>query len=415
MAELRVKRAGGAIAYASAIARAGTIGAVLERNLATEAAGRMPVIGPNAYGFINYLDGAALWLDHHGGKPCRRGVAIIGQSSNTLINMTMQRRGLPIAFVIALGNQASSRCGRSCRSPARRRLITAIGLHLEGISQRPPWPVPWNTRAIGESPRGSPQIGAQRSWSAARVVSHTQRSPAATTCSTPGCGVSVRPVSTRSAPSLETLVKVRTWCPARPQPGILELFRWRGGAGGRCRIFARHRPQPFDDDDVGRIAATTNPLVTIGNPFDYHTSLRLAQAGASRTNLRGDNVRGGHARSTRARHAAHRPLSRDHEWRAVLDAWIRAGDAAGKRIAVVSSLPEAMPEMLAESLVERGIVPLCGIETVSTRWQRRHSSAAMPDRRSSIAMTGNECDGPPSPADEGRPGCAVLTRPRPSG
>ena len=32
-----------------------------------EAAGDMPIIGPNCYGLINYADGALLWPDQHGG------------------------------------------------------------------------------------------------------------------------------------------------------------------------------------------------------------------------------------------------------------------------------------------------------------------------------------------------------------
>ena len=36
------------------------------------------------------------------------GVAIVTQSSNIAINMTMQRRGLPIAYVVTAGNQAQT-------------------------------------------------------------------------------------------------------------------------------------------------------------------------------------------------------------------------------------------------------------------------------------------------------------------
>ena len=64
--------------------------------------------GPNCYGLINYLDGALLWPDQHGGARVERGVAIVTQSSNIAINMTMQRRGLPIAYVATAGNQAQT-------------------------------------------------------------------------------------------------------------------------------------------------------------------------------------------------------------------------------------------------------------------------------------------------------------------
>src|SRR3546814_20577032 len=68
----------------------------------------MPILGPNCYGMINYGDGALLWPDQHGGRRLaagERGVAIVTQSSNIAINMTMQRRGLPLAFVATAGNQ----------------------------------------------------------------------------------------------------------------------------------------------------------------------------------------------------------------------------------------------------------------------------------------------------------------------
>ena len=69
-------------------------------------AGDMPILGPNCYGFINYLDGALLWPDQQGGRSVDSGVAIVTQSSNIAINLTMQTRGLPISYMITAGNQA---------------------------------------------------------------------------------------------------------------------------------------------------------------------------------------------------------------------------------------------------------------------------------------------------------------------
>ena len=43
-----------------------------------EAAGDMPIIGPNCYGLINYADGALLWPDQHGGVRLAAGERGVG-------------------------------------------------------------------------------------------------------------------------------------------------------------------------------------------------------------------------------------------------------------------------------------------------------------------------------------------------
>ena len=69
---LRAVNAGGAICYASGFLEADQTGGELQSAL-IEAAGNMPVIGPNCYGLINYADGALLWPDQQGrsATPCR--------------------------------------------------------------------------------------------------------------------------------------------------------------------------------------------------------------------------------------------------------------------------------------------------------------------------------------------------------
>jgi acyl-CoA synthetase (NDP forming) len=70
IAKLRGLGTGGAVAYAAGFQEAEAElgdGPELERKLLA-AAGDMPMLGPNCYGFINYLDGAALWPDQQGGS-----------------------------------------------------------------------------------------------------------------------------------------------------------------------------------------------------------------------------------------------------------------------------------------------------------------------------------------------------------
>jgi acyl-CoA synthetase (NDP forming) len=65
VAALAARGAGGVVVYAAGFAESGPGGEDLQARL-IEAAGAMPFIGPNCYGFINYLDGTLLWPDQHG-------------------------------------------------------------------------------------------------------------------------------------------------------------------------------------------------------------------------------------------------------------------------------------------------------------------------------------------------------------
>ena len=136
--QLRERGAGVAVCYASGFLEAGADdadGARLQDELVA-AAGDMPIIGPNCYGLINYCDGALLWPDQHGGRRLaagERGVAIITQSSNIAINMTMQTRGLPIAHVMTAGNQAQTGLPDMAIALLEDERVTALGLHIEAF------------------------------------------------------------------------------------------------------------------------------------------------------------------------------------------------------------------------------------------------------------------------------------------
>ena len=82
---LRERGAGGAICFAAGFLETGDYdadGERLQREL-IEAAGDMPIIGPNCYGLINYADGALLWPDQHGGVRLADGRARRRRSSRS--------------------------------------------------------------------------------------------------------------------------------------------------------------------------------------------------------------------------------------------------------------------------------------------------------------------------------------------
>ena len=126
-ADLAAMGCGGAVCFASGFAETGDDD--LQQQLVT-AAGDMPLLGPNCYGVLNYLDGAMLWPDQHGGRAVDRGVAIISQSSNIAINISMQARGLPIAYMACVGNQAQTSLADMARSLLADPRVTAAGLYV---------------------------------------------------------------------------------------------------------------------------------------------------------------------------------------------------------------------------------------------------------------------------------------------
>jgi len=131
--DLAARDAGGAICYATGFIEAGEEGSEIQARLLA-ASGDMPLIGPNCYGLLNYLDGAMLWPDQQGGRRVDEGVAIITMSSNVGFSLTMQRRGLPIAYMISLGNKLKFDLHDAIHAFARQDRVTALGLYVETMS-----------------------------------------------------------------------------------------------------------------------------------------------------------------------------------------------------------------------------------------------------------------------------------------
>jgi acetyl-CoA synthetase len=132
--ELAARGAGGAVCFASGFAEIGGEGAALQ-NALRDAAANMAVIGPNCHGFLNYLDGVALWPDQHGGERVDRGVALVTQSGNFGINLSMQERGVDLGYVITIGNKSCLGLHDYIEFLIGDPRVTAIGLHIEGIEQ----------------------------------------------------------------------------------------------------------------------------------------------------------------------------------------------------------------------------------------------------------------------------------------
>ena len=115
----------------------------------------MALVGPNCFGVLNQLDHVALWGTADI-KPTHvaRGVAVLSQSGYWLLNIVNNRRSLPVACAISMGNQAVLNVADYMDALLEDPRITAIGLYLENI----PDPLAFSRAAAKAHERGVPIV-----------------------------------------------------------------------------------------------------------------------------------------------------------------------------------------------------------------------------------------------------------------
>jgi acyl-CoA synthetase (NDP forming) len=133
---LRALGAGGVVCYASGFAEAGAEGPSAQEQLVA-AAGSMALLGPNCFGLVDGLHGAALWPVAHGAPRVQQGAAVLTQSGNFAYNLSMCAQEFPMAYLVSMGNQAQLGVAQLLDALLDDDRITAIGLHLEGLKDLP--------------------------------------------------------------------------------------------------------------------------------------------------------------------------------------------------------------------------------------------------------------------------------------
>ncbi|MFP6731040.1 MAG: acetate--CoA ligase family protein [Alphaproteobacteria bacterium] len=129
--ELAEIGAGGAVCYAAGFAETED-GADFQDQLIA-AAGDFAVLGPNCYGFVNFVDRAGVWPSEFLNATPERGPALVAQSGNITINMMYNQRSVPFSYVISSGNEAVIDSSDIMQVLLDDERVTAIGLYIEGI------------------------------------------------------------------------------------------------------------------------------------------------------------------------------------------------------------------------------------------------------------------------------------------
>ena len=362
VAQLSKIGSGGAVCFASGFLEAkaeDSDGENLQRRL-LDAASTMPILGPNCYGFINYLDGVLLWPDQHGGIKVKSGVAIITQSSNIAINITMQKRAVPIAAIVAAGNQAQISLAEIGTTLLKDSRITALGVHIEGIKDL----LAFETLAKTALELGKRIVAlkvGKSTQAQAATISHT----ASLTGNDAGASALFERLGIARVKSLPIFLET------------LKLLHVVGSlssnnlasvscSGGEASLVADLAIEPnvnFPDLNKRQkedLRAALGPMVALANPLDYHTyiwrdteAMTLAWSAIMDTNIALTLLIVDFPRTDRCDAS---------DWRCAVDAAILSKRNTGTNVAIVATLPELLPEEFSKELILGGVIPLFGIE-----------------------------------------------------
>jgi acyl-CoA synthetase (NDP forming) len=377
---LAARDAGGAVSYATGFAEAGEEGSELTRRL-LEASGDMALVGPNCYGLLNYVTGAMLWPDQQGGRRVASGVAIITMSSNVGFNITMQRRGLPIAYMVSLGNRLKFDLNDAIRIFARREEVTALGLYLETL----PDPKGFQQAVDVARELGKPIVAVKTGRSQVAqevVVSHT--------ASLAGSDALVSALFDRlgvaRVDSLEALVEALKLLHV-----VGPLQGGRVGAmstsGGDLTLLADALTPDLTLPPLSRrvadgLGAVVHERVVAANPFDYQ--MYTWNDDDANAEIFGAFMAEDFDIALCALDYPRADKCDQSTWGGAERGFVRATKATGTKGAVLATFTDTVSEPVAERLMEDGVAMLAGIDTavaavqaavdIGTAWKRSPSA-----------------------------------------
>ena len=362
IAELAKVGCGGAVCFASGFSEAKnelTDGVKLQQELVASA-GDMPLLGPNCYGFVNAVDGVALWPDQHGLVSVDRGVAIIAQSSNIAINLTMQTRGLPIAYMVTVGNQAQTGISEIAMALLKDPRVTALGLYVEGIDDLETF-----QNLAKAAKRSKKKIVILRVGNSQEGKSATKTHTASIAGTEAGANALMARLNFAKVDSLPVFLEALKLSHVfgTSLGNKLVSMSCSGGEAGLIADAVNQRQLEFQQltrQQQNELRKILGPEVTLSNPLDYHTQIWSNSEAITYTFT--TMVSGNCDLGIVILDFPRQDRCDVKEWKKVIEAVVRTKVITGKKMAILSTLPENMPEDVAVEIMKDGIVPLVGID-----------------------------------------------------
>ena len=372
--------AGAAVCYASGFAEAGDDGRALQQELLAAADG-MPVVGPNCYGTVSATVGAALWPDQQGLSRVERGVALVTQSGNIGLNLTLQTRPLSISHLLTLGNQADVGIEECLEDLLGDPAVSAVGLHVEALHD-----VARFEEACRRASAAGVPIVALKTGSSPRAAEIAASHTSSLVGTDAAYGALFDRLGVRRVRSLAELLDtllVLDRVGGLPGNRIVSLSCSGGEASivaDRCAGLDLNLP-PFADSQAERIRAAlgggeATDLVSVSNPFDYHTFIW-----GDRDRLTGTFTSALDGPVDAALLILDFPGAGldDATWWPTLEAFAEACASTGTPGVVAASLAENLPVVVEEAATDAGLVAVRGIEAALVVLEAAAQWGARPD------------------------------------
>ena len=345
---------GGTVCLASRFSELNTKEGINKTNQLISNAGKMPFLGPNCYGFINYLDKISVWSDQVAGKPTKSGVAIICQSGTIGNTISFNNRSLPIGYIISLGNQSQLTIEDAINYALDDNRITAVGIYAESFTNAEKLIKVFKKSRSKKIPIAIVKVGRSKAASKT-ILSHTG--------SLSGKEDLYDALFQRMGVArCNTLAELCEILKLFHTQGILknDKISIMGPSGGDMAMigdvaesqslnFAKIPPKIIND-----LKKVNHPSVLISNPFDLQTynwndpkQLEKTFKLIFKTNF-GLNIL-----------MLDFPNIEDcdtAEWDAIVDKFIKSSKIK-KNGAIISSLSDTLPKYLREKCLKAGVVP----------------------------------------------------------
>lgn len=351
---------GGAVCLASRFSETKSKKGLLKTKQLIKNSGAMPFLGPNCYGFINYLDRVSVWSDQIAGNPSKTGIALICQSGTIGNTISFNQRSLSIGYIISVGNQSCVSIEDSIEYVLNDKRVTAIGIYAESFNNIELFYKVLEKAKKRNVPVAIVKVGRSKIASET-IMSHTGslsgkediydalfKQLGATRCNT-------------LAELCETLKIFHS-------TGVLKGNKIAiiGPSGGDMAMTGDTAEElainfsPIPKTIKKNLKKVNHKGVIISNPFDLQTynwndpkSLRktfdlMFKANFDLIGLMLDF-----------------PNMNDCdivEWEAIVDEYILSAKTKNKKAAIIASLPETLPKHIRDKCLKSSIVPLQGLK-----------------------------------------------------